>query len=226
MTCNRDVVNGSVSLIGSLPNCSAALCAVDDICDSEEWRRRLNYVSGAASWVRVKLGWYPITASSKKRSTIALSRGEAEMVAALPGACEAMGLRQQWNWLLKFGRDAEETNATTQQIPCCDSSVALGVIQCKGSSRKSKQIELKTFFPQRDPSEVRLVKVETSEMHAAVAERSGSSTAVAAQRGKARDGGSGDVIVDELETNAKSVGTETQSMCSDDGQTECDVDKA
>ena len=91
--------------------------------------------------MRGKLGWYPITASSKKRSTIALSSGEAEIVAALPGACEAMGLRQQWNWLLKFGRDAEETNATTQQIPCCASSAALGVIQCKGSSRKSKQIE-------------------------------------------------------------------------------------
>ena len=31
LTCNLDVVNGSVSLIGSLPNCSAALCAVDGI---------------------------------------------------------------------------------------------------------------------------------------------------------------------------------------------------
>ena len=30
VTCNLDVVNGSVSLIGSLPNCLAALCAVDD----------------------------------------------------------------------------------------------------------------------------------------------------------------------------------------------------
>ena len=29
LTWNLDVVNGSVSLIGSLPNCSAALCAVD-----------------------------------------------------------------------------------------------------------------------------------------------------------------------------------------------------
>ena len=29
LTCNLDVVNGSVSLIGSLPNCSAALCAGD-----------------------------------------------------------------------------------------------------------------------------------------------------------------------------------------------------
>ena len=41
--------------------------------------------------------------------TIALSSGEAELVAALSGACEGMSLRQQWNWLLKFGCNAEET---------------------------------------------------------------------------------------------------------------------
>ena len=31
LTCTLDVVNGSVSLIGSLPNCSAGWCAVDGI---------------------------------------------------------------------------------------------------------------------------------------------------------------------------------------------------
>ena len=31
LTCTVDVVNGSVSLIGILPNCSAASCAVDGI---------------------------------------------------------------------------------------------------------------------------------------------------------------------------------------------------
>ena len=31
LTCTNDVVNGSVSLIGILPNCSAASCAVDGI---------------------------------------------------------------------------------------------------------------------------------------------------------------------------------------------------
>ena len=72
-------------------------------------------VSGTASRVRGKLGGYPISASSKKQSTTALSNGEAELVVALLGACEALGLRQQWIWLLKFGRDAEETNATTPQ---------------------------------------------------------------------------------------------------------------
>ena len=52
-------------------------------------------VSGTASWVKGRLGWYPITATSKKQSTIALSNGEAELVAALFGACEGMGPRQQ-----------------------------------------------------------------------------------------------------------------------------------
>ena len=40
-------------------------------------------VSGTASWLRGKLGWYPIIASNRKQSTIALSSGEAELVAAL-----------------------------------------------------------------------------------------------------------------------------------------------
>ena len=39
-------------------------------------------VSGTASWLRSKLGWHPITASSRRQSTIALSSGEAELVAA------------------------------------------------------------------------------------------------------------------------------------------------
>ena len=40
-------------------------------------------VSGTASWVKGRLGWYPITAMNRKQSTIALSSGEAELVAAL-----------------------------------------------------------------------------------------------------------------------------------------------
>ena len=39
-------------------------------------------VSGTASWLRGKLGWHPITESSRRQSTIALSSGEAELVAA------------------------------------------------------------------------------------------------------------------------------------------------
>ena len=59
-------------------------------------------VSGNPSWLRGKLGWYPIASSSRNQSTIVLSSGEAELVPALSGACEGMNLRQQWNWLLKF----------------------------------------------------------------------------------------------------------------------------
>ena len=58
-------------------------------------------VSGTASWLRGELGWYPITASSRKQSTIALSSGEAELVAALSGACEGMSLRQQWKLVVE-----------------------------------------------------------------------------------------------------------------------------
>ena len=123
-------------------------------------------VSGAASWLRGKLGWYPIIASSRKQSTIALSSGEAELVAALSGACEGMGLRQQWNWLRQFGNTDDEPAEGSQQILCCDSSAALGMMRRKGSTRKTRHIELKAFFLQQWSArpEVRLVQVGTSEM--------------------------------------------------------------
>ena len=65
-----------------------------------------------------KLGWYPIIASSRKQSTIALSSGEAELVAALSGACEGMCLRQQWNWPRQFGSTDDEATEVSQQIVC------------------------------------------------------------------------------------------------------------
>ena len=96
-------------------------------------------VAGAASWLRGKLGWYPITASSRKQSTIALNEGEAGLIAALSGACEGMSLRQQWNWLLNFVCKAEERSETTQQILWCDSSAALDMIKRKGSTCKKER---------------------------------------------------------------------------------------
>ena len=77
-------------------------------------------VSGTASWAKDRLGWYPRIAISKKQSTIAPSKGEAELVAALSGACEGMGLRQQWNWLRKSGmqrRRAQHGNRSKGVIP-------------------------------------------------------------------------------------------------------------
>ena len=105
-------------------------------------------------------------ASSRKESTIALSSGEAELVAALSGTCESTGLRQQWIWPLKFGCSDEETTEASQQILCCDSFAALGLIMRKGWTRKTRHIDLKEFFSQQWSArpEVRLVQVGTSEM--------------------------------------------------------------
>ena len=60
---------------------------------------------------------------------------------------------------------AEETNETTQQILCCAPSAVLGMIKCKGSTRKPRHIELKAFFLQRWNArpEVSPVQVRTSE---------------------------------------------------------------
>ena len=62
------------------------------------------------------------TATIKKQSTIALSSGEAERVAALSGACEGMELTHIWHWLfdiwmpwLLFTRTPSPT-----QILSCD----------------------------------------------------------------------------------------------------------
>ena len=92
-------------------------------------------VSGVVS-LRGKLGC-PITASSTKQSTIALSSGEAELVAALS--------RQRWNWQRQFGSTDDEVIEASQQILCCDSSAALGMIRRKGSTRKNR-VESVLFF--------------------------------------------------------------------------------
>ena len=156
--------SGIMTVRPTTPNVEAVKRALDGDSDWAGAADRFS-VSGTASWVRGKLGWYPITASSKKQSTIALSC-EADLVAALSGTCECMGLRQQWNWLLNFGCNAEEMNETTQQILCCDSSAALGFIKRKGSTPKTRHIELKAFFLQQWSArpEARRVQVGTSEM--------------------------------------------------------------
>ena len=125
-------------------------------------------VTGTASWLRGKHGCYPIIASSRKQSTIALSSGEAELVAALSATCEGMGLRQQWKCVRQFGCEDEEKTEASQQILCSDSSAALAMIKRKGSTRKTRHIELNAFFLQQWSArpEVRLVQVRTSEMFA------------------------------------------------------------
>ena len=125
-------------------------------------------VSRGASWLRGKLGWCPIVAPSRNKSTTALSSGEAKLVAALSGACEGMGLRQVWNWLEQFGCNDDEPTEASQQIVCRVSSAALGVIRRKASTRKTRRIELKAFFLQQLSARPKMsfVQAGTSEMPA------------------------------------------------------------
>ena len=107
-----------------------------------------------------KLGWYPITVSSKKQSTIALSSGE--LAAALAGACD--GLATTVELVIEMWMQCRGNEWSLS----CDSSAVLSLIKRKGPSRKTTHIELKAFFLQRWSTrpEVRLVQVETSEMPA------------------------------------------------------------
>ena len=75
-------------------------------------------VSGTASWAKGRFGWYPITAPGKKQSTLALSSGEAELVAALSGACEGIGLRQQAELIAKVWKQCsgDVTNIATDPM--------------------------------------------------------------------------------------------------------------
>ena len=49
-----------------------------------------------------------------------------------------MCLRQLWNWFLKFGCNVEETNETTQQILCRDSSAVLVYDQAQGLASQKR----------------------------------------------------------------------------------------
>ena len=89
-----------------------------------------------------------------------------ELVAALSGACDGIGLRQKWNWLRQFGNTDDEETGRSHQILCFFSSAALGMIRSKGSTRETGHMDLKAFFLQQWSArpEVRLVQVKTTEM--------------------------------------------------------------
>ena len=78
-----------------------------------------------------------------------------------------MDLRQQWNVLLKFGCNVEETNETTQPILCCDSFPALGMIKRKRSTHEKDTHRVESFLfatMERVRPEVRLVQVKRFEL--------------------------------------------------------------
>ena len=143
--------------------------------------------------------------TSRKQTTVALSSGEAEMVAALSGACEGLGIHELWQRLVDFkslevdnkdqvdNKSLEVNNKnqvdnksfkvdnqgqvfsnnklnTAQRAPlqilCSDSTAAIGIVRRKGSSRRTRHVELKAFFLQQWAQRplVQVVKVGTSDM--------------------------------------------------------------
>ena len=127
-------------------------------------------ISGVATWVRGACGWYPVSCTSRKQSSVALSSGEAELVAALSGACEGLGVQSIWQWLLAFGKPTEHSSdhekAWPMQILCCDSSAAISIMRRAGATRRTGHIELKAFFLQQwcARPQVKVAKVKTDEM--------------------------------------------------------------
>ena len=130
--------------------------------------------------------------TSRKQTTVALSSGEAEMVAALSGACEGLGIHELWQRLVDFkslevdNKDQVDNKSfkvdnqgqvfsnnklnTAQRAPlqilCSDSTAAIGIVRRKGSSRRTRHVELKAFFLQQWAQRplVQVVKVGTSDM--------------------------------------------------------------
>ena len=69
---------------------------------------------------------------------IALSNYEAEMVAALSGACEGMGLRQLWHWRLKFRvQDTVDPHAFPPRMRFCELTSTISTIQDASSWKQS-----------------------------------------------------------------------------------------
>ena len=104
----------------------------------------------------------PLTATSKKPSTIALSSVEAEMVAALTGACEEMGPVELRRWLEKDGHCGPESFPDAGTLL----QLNIGIIHDTGSRRQTRHIEFKEFFLRHRCArpQVRVVEVGSIEM--------------------------------------------------------------
>ena len=76
---------------------------------------------------------------------------------------KAWACDKKWNWQLKCGRGAEETNATKQTILCCDSSATHGAMKRKDSRLAERDASsCKRSFCNNGPRD--LVQMGTSEI--------------------------------------------------------------
>ena len=132
--CNLDVPG-----VAGTPQGSVVVMTDADWAGDVKDRRSY---SGIAVWVKGSLEntWYPVYASSKKQNMVCLSSGESELMALVGGACEGIATRDQWSKLCKCSPGTI--------VLCTDSSVALGFVEYKGASRRTRHVDTKVHFMQ------------------------------------------------------------------------------
>ena len=81
---------------------------------------------------------------TRKQAVVVLSSAEAELAAVTAGACEGIGIREQWG----FVNFALPPAALPALILGTDSSSGLCFIKRKGSTRRTRHLDTKVYFLQ------------------------------------------------------------------------------
>ena len=71
---------------------------------------------------------------------VCLSSGESELMALVGGACKGIATRDQWSKMCNCSPGTI--------VPCTDSSAALGFVERKGASRRTRHVDTKVYFMQ------------------------------------------------------------------------------
>ncbi len=101
---------------------------------------------------------------SRKQTTVALSTAEAKLISMLGGVCEMRGVSQLRPWNLAAG--VIENMKHYDEIIGSDSQAGISILKRKGSSRRTKRIELKVLFLQAycQLDHVQIMKYQSEEM--------------------------------------------------------------
>jgi hypothetical protein len=102
-------------------------------------------MSGCALYVKLATRWFFVGAHSRKQGVVALSSAEAELAAGVNAACEGLGLRQLVELALASAGLLVDHNL---MILRTDSTAAAAIIQRRGCTRKTRHVELRSYFIQ------------------------------------------------------------------------------
>ena len=82
----------------------------------------------------------------------------------LAGVCEMRGISQLWRWMLAKGVIDDMKNA--EEIIGSDSSAGISILKRRGSSRRTKDVELKAFFLQAycELNYMKIMKCQSEDM--------------------------------------------------------------